>query len=283
MELKNPELTGKIIGAAIEVHRELGPGQPELAYQEALADELHRQDIACRTEVPLPLNYDGLKLDCGYRLDLLVREEVVVELKAVETLLPIHSAQLMTYLRLGSWRFGLLLNFHVPLLKEGIRRMVCDQRQPLIHPLPARISPAEGTTVTADELSSIVIAAATRVHSQLGPGLLASAYQACMMHELSRSGLTARIGVKVPLTFKNRPLKASGTLDLLAGEQLPVQLLSVAEITPVHIAATSNLLRQSRRPTGLILNFNIERMTDGIRRCFPQPAPPCPPSSVMNS
>jgi GxxExxY protein len=118
------ELTEKIIGAAIEVHRTLGPGLMESAYAECLCRELSLQGIPFEREKALPVEYKGVKLDCGYKLDLLVAGSVVVELKAVEELLPIHEAQLLTYLRLGGWKVGLLINFNVPILTKGVKRMV---------------------------------------------------------------------------------------------------------------------------------------------------------------
>ena len=117
-------LTGQIIGAAIEVHRALGPGLLESAYEECLCRELSLQKVPFERQRQLPVSYKGVNLDCGYRLDLLVSGEVVVELKAVEKLLPIHKAQMLTYLRLGGWKVGLLINFNVPVLKKGIRRLV---------------------------------------------------------------------------------------------------------------------------------------------------------------
>jgi len=116
--------TSPIIGAAIEVHRNLGPGLLESAYEECLCHELHLRGIDCKRQVPLPLLYKGLKLDCGYKIDLIVHDEVVLELKAVERLLPIHEAQLLTYLKLTGKRVGLLINFNVPLLTQGIVRRV---------------------------------------------------------------------------------------------------------------------------------------------------------------
>ena len=122
MELN--ELTEAIIGAAIEVHKQLGPGLLESSYTRCFRHELKLRAIRFEYEVPLPILYKGLALDCGYRLDLLVAGQVVVEVKAVEKIDRIHEAQLLTYLRLGGWRVGLLINFNVPVLKDGIRRRV---------------------------------------------------------------------------------------------------------------------------------------------------------------
>ena len=117
-------LTRTIISAAIDVHRALGPGLLESAYQACLSRELELHKLRFRQQVELPLVYKDVKLDCGYRIDFIVEEKVVVELKAVEGLLPVHQAQLLTYLRLSALRVGLLINFNVPVLKDGIRRRV---------------------------------------------------------------------------------------------------------------------------------------------------------------
>ena len=122
--LYEKELTDQIIGAAIEVHKALGPGLLESAYQACLARELSLRRVAFKREKPLPVEYKGVQLDCGYRLDFLVNDKVVVELKAVEHVLPVHEAQLLTYLMLSGCRVGLLINFNVPVLKDGITRRV---------------------------------------------------------------------------------------------------------------------------------------------------------------
>ncbi len=116
--------TESIIGAAIEVHRHLGPGLLESAYEECLCEELSLRNIPFKRQVALPVIYKSRKLDAGYRIDLLVNDEVVVELKVVEAILPIHEAQTLTYMRLGGWQIGLILNFNVTVLKNGIKRLV---------------------------------------------------------------------------------------------------------------------------------------------------------------
>ena len=116
--------TSPILGAAIEVHRHLGPGLLESAYEECLCHELRLRELNFQRQVELPVEYKGLKLNCGYKIDLLVQDEVILELKAVEKLLPIHQAQLLTYLKLAHKKVGLLINFNVPLLTQGIIRRV---------------------------------------------------------------------------------------------------------------------------------------------------------------
>jgi GxxExxY protein len=116
--------TEAIIGAAIEVHRHLGPGLLESAYEECLCEELLLRKITYKRQVILPVTYKTKKLDIGYRIDLLVNDEVVVELKTVESILPIHEAQTQTYMRLGGRQVGLILNFNVTVLKNGIKRLV---------------------------------------------------------------------------------------------------------------------------------------------------------------
>jgi len=118
------KITSEIIGAAIEVHRQLGPGLLESVYQECLCRELELRGLRFEKERPLPVEYKGVKLECGYRLDFLVEDRVVIEIKAIEAIAPVHEAQLLTYLKLGNWRVGLLINFNVLVLKEGIRRKI---------------------------------------------------------------------------------------------------------------------------------------------------------------
>ena len=118
------EITHAVIGAAIEVHRQLGPGLLESAYLECLSRELVLRGIPFERERALPLEYKGIRLECGYRLDLLVAGCVVIEVKSVETLAPVHDAQLLTYLKLGGWRVGLLINSNVAVLKNGIHRKI---------------------------------------------------------------------------------------------------------------------------------------------------------------
>jgi len=122
--LEQEHLTESIIGADIDVHRELGPGLLETAYEECLCHEFHLRGMHFLRQVELPVGYKGLKLDCGYRLDVVVEEQVILELKSIEQLLPIHQAQLLTYLRLSAMKIGLLINFNVAVLKNGIVRRV---------------------------------------------------------------------------------------------------------------------------------------------------------------
>jgi len=117
------ELSGKVIGAAIEVHKILGPGLLESAYEECLCHELELRAIPFERQKELPLEYKGVALDCGYRLDLVVANKLILELKTCEALEPIHEAQLLTYLKLTGIKLGLLINFNVPVLKEGIKRL----------------------------------------------------------------------------------------------------------------------------------------------------------------
>lgn len=118
------EISKIIIGCAIEVHKRLGPGLLESAYQECLAYELRQKGLKVRKQVPRPIVYKEIKLDHGYRIDLLVNDKVVIEIKCVEFFTDVHKAQLLTYLKLGEYKLGLLLNFHTTVLKNGIKRMV---------------------------------------------------------------------------------------------------------------------------------------------------------------
>jgi len=124
LNLSINEITEKIIGAAIAVHKELGPGLLESAYEACLVYELVQNGLKAESQKPLPVSYRGVRVDCGYRIDLLVEDQIVLELKSVEKIEPIHEAQLLSYLKLSGYKVGLLINFNVRLLRSGIRRFV---------------------------------------------------------------------------------------------------------------------------------------------------------------
>jgi len=122
--LQAESLTHEIIGAAIDVHRELGPGLLESAYEECLLFELNLRGLKCRQQIEVPVRYKGLLIDCKYKLDLIVEEQVIVEVKSVNGLVPVFEAQLMTYMKLTGVKLGLLLNFNVVVLKNGMKRII---------------------------------------------------------------------------------------------------------------------------------------------------------------
>ena len=121
---ENDLLTEQIIGLAIEVHRQLGPGLLESAYEECSSFELKQEGLPFRRQVALPVVYKSVRLDCGYRLDIVVQDQVILEIKTVERLLPVHEAQMLTYMKLSGIRTGLLLNFNSAVLRDGIRRLM---------------------------------------------------------------------------------------------------------------------------------------------------------------
>lgn len=118
------DITGEIIGAAIEVHKILGPGLLESAYEECLSYELMQRGLKIERQKPVPIVYKEIKLECGYRMDIIVENQVIVELKAQDVILPVHEAQVLTYLRFAQKKIGLLINFNVTVLKNGIRRFI---------------------------------------------------------------------------------------------------------------------------------------------------------------
>lgn len=122
--LKGNDLTNEIIGSAIEVHRNLGPGLLESTYEECMAFELQERNLFVKRQYDIPIIYKGNKLNQNYRIDLLVNNEVIVELKSIKKIEPIHNAQLLTYLKLANKRYGLLLNFNVPILRHGVKRLL---------------------------------------------------------------------------------------------------------------------------------------------------------------
>jgi len=253
------QLTGAVIGAAIAVHRQLGPGVEETAYETALSARLTAEGIAHQCQVPLPLIYKGILLDCGFRLDVIVEKRLPLALKAVEVILPIHDAQLLTYMRLGGHPLGLLFNFEVAVLKDGVRRKVQTT---------SAVSSQGVDTVPAgfDELSREILSGAIEVHRHLGPGLLRSAYEECLCHELGQRKIPFTRQHLTPLVCDGRPLGQFSEVSLLVGNSVPVQCLSVAELSALHEARLLARIRQGNWPYGLLLNFNAPTLVRGIRR-----------------
>jgi GxxExxY protein len=280
--VKPNELTWEVIGAAIEVHRELGPGKPEAAYERALARELTLKGVPHRTQRPVPVIYKGIKLECGFRLDILVRNTVVVEVKSVEAIAPVHRAQTLTYLKLGAWKIALLLNFNVATLKEGIDRLVLrlsedgedilprpDPPSPAANPAPNPSSlrtDLDSGDREAERLAREVIAGAVEVHRELGPGLLPSAYEACLCHELHLRGIPFELNRALALNYKGVPLGESDEVWLLVGGRVAVNPCAVVEIEPVQVAQLLSQLHLGGWKLGLLINFNTVTLREGLRR-----------------
>jgi GxxExxY protein len=276
------ELTHEIIGAAIEVHRELGPGKPEAAYEWALAHELTLRGLANRVQKPVPVVYKGVKLECGFRLDVLVSNTVVVEVKSVEGVLPVHRAQTLTYLKLGGWKLALLLNFNVAVLKEGIERLVLGfdeqgENGPVAHDhsritasaangAPSLYSVSDSGDREAETLACEIIASAIEVHRELGPGLLPSAYEACLCHELHLRSMTFERKRPLTLSYKGAQLAQLDEVDLLVGGRVVVSPCALAEVQPVHEARLLSQVRLGGWKLGLLLNFNTVALREGLRR-----------------
>ncbi len=254
------QTTGAVIGAAIAVHRELGPGVDEAAYEAALALKLRALGIAHACQVPLRLNYRGASLDCGYRYDLLIDSRLPIELKAVERILPMHEAQLLTYMRLGTHPLGLLINFDVPVLKDGVQRMA------LTRLAPAAVFSSVDDGEPLDVVSAEILASAGEVHRTLGPGLLRSAYEECLCHELTQRSVVHERQRALPLQFEGHDLTRHAHLSLVVGEQVPVVCLSVPQLTRLHECRLLSRLRQTGWPFGWLINFNSPTLQTGIRR-----------------
>jgi GxxExxY protein len=282
LRVRPNELTHQIIGAAIEVHRELGPGKPEAAYERALARELTLRGLAIRVQKPVPVVYKGVKLECGFRLDVLVSNTVVVEVKSVEGIAPVHRAQTLTYLKLGGWKLALLLNFNVAILKEGIERLVLGLEEAgegvavahspsralasnKITP-PSLYSAADSGDREAERLACATIASAIEVHRELGPGLLPSAYEACLCHELHLRHLRFERKRPLALSYKGTPLAESDQVELLVGGRVVVNPCALEDAQLVHEARLLSQLRLGSWKLGLLINFNTIALKEGLRR-----------------
>jgi GxxExxY protein len=276
------ELTHEIIGAAIEVHRQLGPGKPEAAYERALARELSLRSLGVRVQKPVPVVYKGVKLECGFRLDVLVSNTVVVEVKSAEGILPVHRAQTLTYLKLGGWKLALLLNFNVAVLKEGIERLVLgfpEEGESALLPhqvsnlavrnkgaAPSLHSPTDCGDREAERLVAEVIASAIEVRRALGPGLLPSAYEACLCYELHSRHVAFERKHPLALTYKHTSLAEVDEVTLLVGGRVVVNSCALTEVRPVHEAQLLSQLRLGGWRLGLLLNFNTTALREGLRR-----------------
>lgn len=253
-------LTERVIGAAMAVHRRLGPGQDEAMYEEALQRSLLSAGVACERQVALPLCYEGCILDCGYRLDLLVEDALVLELKSVAALLPIHEAQLMTYLRISGKKIGLLMNFNVLMLKDGLRRKVHG----------FGMEPKAFVPWVAEKMMSGVndqiIGSAIKVHSKVGPGLLRSSYIACMAHELGRQQLRVERKRQTEVKFDDCILEQRMEVEMVVEDMTPLFILSTDRVTPLVEAQFRAKLRLGGWKQGLILNFHAVLMKDGLKR-----------------
>lgn len=251
-------LTHEVLGACINVHRELGPGEDEIAYEEALSWMLGLKGIPHLRQFPLPLNYRGHVLDCGFRIDTLVNNALPLELKAVETLLPIHQAQLLTYLRLAEKPLGLLVNFDVPALRLGIRRLRSDRGS-----APAPLD--EGSVRTGDRTADELLRAAIAVHHALGPGLLRSAYEAALAFELGWRRIPFVLNLRMPIEFRGIKLTHDTTVPLLVDDRMPIMCLSGSSINASHVGRILNQLKRGGWRCGYVLNFNVMDIRAGVR------------------
>ena len=261
-------LSRQVIGAAIAVHRELGPGLEEEDYETALSAELTASGIAHRCQVPLPVVCKDVKLDAGYRLDLLVEESLILEVKSVEWIHPVHEAQLLTYLRLAERQLGLLLNFDVPVLKQGIRRRVLGFEEEGVDVSPTTVASTQpfASAGELDDLSSRVIGAAIEVHRHLGPGLLRSAYEEALCYELSVRNLRFERRKPLAVRFRDVELPKPAEVDLLVLGELPLMIVSVVETTPLLEARLLGRLKIGGWRYGLLLNFSEKTLAGGMRR-----------------
>jgi len=254
------DLTKVAIGAAIAVHRALGPGLDEADYERALHLELQALEVEHECQVPLPLIYKGVKLDCGYRMDVVISGRLLLELKAAEGIHPLHEAQLLTYLRLSKIVLGLLLNFNTLVLKDGILR-----RAGSVAP-PVRDYAAKMPSQDFDELSREVIAAALEVQHVLGHGLLRSAYEACLVQELKQRGIKSEVNLPANLIYRDHLITSRKEIPMVVAGRIMVTCHCAKEISPLQLARDRSLLKATGVETGLSLNFHAESLVTEIRR-----------------
>ncbi|MGP1664916.1 MAG: GxxExxY protein [Rhodanobacter sp.] len=254
------QLTGTVIGAAITVHRALGPGLDEAAYESALSRKLSVIGISHVCQVPLPLVYKEAVLDCGFRLDILVEDRLPLELKAVDALLPIHDAQLLTYLRLSNLPLGLIINFDVAVLKQGVRRRVLTR--PLATTTTSSLPMLRGDH---DPTSIGLLDAAFEVHRTLGPGLLRSAYESSLCHELKLRSIGFLRNHRHSLVFEGSEIGHCAEIPLLVCGHIPVFCLSTNALTKIQEIRLLARMRHLNAAHGYLLNFGAPTLAHGIR------------------
>ncbi len=254
------DLTKTIIGAAMAVHRSFGPGLDEADYEQALHIELTAMGIEHECQVPLGLTYKGVKLDCGYRIDLVLPGQLLLELKVVDKLHPLHHAQLLTYLQLAQIPLGLLMNFNVLMLRDGLIRKANT----------VRVSPQPLTSLAPvhdfDQLSREVLASALEVQHHLGTGLLRSAYEICLAHELTGRGLKVERGLPVNLVYRDQLIASKKQIPLVVADRLLVACHCVSALGPLQLSRDRSLLRSAHIETGLSINFHAESQGPDVRR-----------------
>lgn len=261
------ELTRRIIAAGIAVHREFGPGLDETDCERALHLELLTMGIEHEYQVPLPLTYKGAKLECGYRMDVVVGGCLLLELKAVEKLHPLHEAQLITYLKLANLKLGLLMNFGSLVLRDGIVRRASSLSKDCSSRVP--ISASQAT----DDLSYEIIDAALEVQHLLGSGLLRSAYEAALAHEIRLRGFKVEQKLPINLLYREKLIPSSKELPMIVEDRFMVGCVCAKKIEPIHLARQRSFLKAARVEEGLCLNFHAHSMAAEIRRFSIQTKP----------
>ena len=249
-------LTYRVIGAAMAVHRELGPGLEEEDYELALHEELNSQGIRHVNQQPIPVVYKDVRLDAGFRMDLLIENVLVVELKAVERMHPVHEAQLLTYLRLARRQIGLLINFDVPVLKDGIIRRVMTKEP---------VTDSTESLTPENDRAGQVIGAAIEVHRHIGPGLLRSAYEKCLFRELSLRHIPFTRSQPLPIRYRDFTLPKPAKIELIVAGQLPVMIVSNSLHLELNEARFLGRLRNGQWEKGLLFNFGEKTLSGGLR------------------
>lgn len=252
-------LTNDVIAAALEVHRDLGPGLPERAYETALSLELHARGMSHRCQVSLPVSYRGFQLECSHRMDCVVEDSLLLELKAVRAIEPVHLAQTLTYLQISGLSVGLLLNFDVLLLRDGIRRVVLSP--------PRWVPKCEGWINPGNCTYGMSVAeSALRVWRELGPGLLKLSYETCLCFELSQQRVPFERYRQFPVHHRGQELGSTIEVPLLVAGTIPVFCRSDRFPVAVIEARVRSVLVQTRFCSAYLINFGAHESGALVRR-----------------
>jgi len=271
----NHQLSEAAIAAALDVHRALGPGLLKSAYEECLCRELSLRGIRFIRNYPLTVHYKGIAVEPGPTCDFVLEEQLLLSVKSVEALQRVHQAQMLSYLSFSGCNVGLTLNFNTERLQDGILRTLA--RYPEADAGPESFAFHDGDPVDRNEsdfqATYPLIGAAIEVHRALGPGFSETVYEECFCRELLARKINFLRQQPLPIRYKGVSLDCGYRLDVLVDSKIVIEIKAVEQIDPIHEAQLLSYLKLGNHPLGLLLNFNVAYLKEGIRRrrIFPSP------------
>ncbi len=271
------EIATQVVDAAYKIHTRFGPGLLEFAYEKMLEYELKKRGLPVVCQKPAPIVYEDVTLEAGYRIDVMVADKVILELKAIAQTAPVHKKQVLTYLRLADKRLGLLLNFGEALIKTGITRIANNledgssrqksgtKRKENLQELYA-LAVWRDLSSKEDKIARQIVEAAYKIHSMFGPGLLASAYETMLAYELKNRGLQLACQQTIPIVYEEISIEMGCRADVIVENKVIVRLQSVERSIPLYKKQVLTQLKSADKRLGLLINFGKLFIKDGISR-----------------